>query len=127
MLPGRIRRAKKLERCTVDGCDRMADMRGWGANPEGLCAAHWQRLARTGDVMADKPIQEKYRGINRNEDGSQKTCKTKGCCELAVVRGYCGMHWKRIKRYGTDYANVASWKLRTYLKRARAGGNRGAS
>jgi HNH endonuclease len=41
-----------FDRCTVDGCTRLTHHGGTAA----LCAAHYSRLRRWGDVRADLPI-----------------------------------------------------------------------
>ena len=76
---------------------------------------------RTGDVMADRPIIEKKRGGNLNADGTRKVCCLTGCGRPASSRGFCHLHWKRLKRNdGIPYGNVPVGGLTDYKADVRA-------
>lgn len=75
--------------------------------------------------MAHKPIIEKHRGCNLNEDGTQKRCMLAGCGRPATSRGVCHMHWKRMGRNGgIPYGDIPVGELREHkaaLRVERAG------
>ncbi len=48
--------------CSVDGCLRKH-------HTHGLCAAHWSRKRRLGDVLADKPIGWRLEIVHGTYDG----------------------------------------------------------
>lgn len=50
-----------MKMCSVDTCLREVGKKG----AKGLCSLHYQRLLRTGDVMAHKPPEQKSRQIGR--------------------------------------------------------------
>lgn len=107
-----------LDYCRVEGCGRKAERR---CNYQQLCGAHFQRLKRTGDVMAHKPIIRKKRGINRNQDGTHKQCLLTDCYRQATSSGFCHLHWKRMSRNdGRPYAHVPAGELTTYKAEQRA-------
>lgn len=110
-----------LDYCRVEGCTRKIAHKSWGRNKVGLCDAHYQRLKRTGNVQAHIPIIEKHRGCNLNSNGLRKKCKLTDCHRPASSRGFCHMHWKRIKRNdGIPYGHVPIGELNTYKAEARA-------
>lgn len=70
-----------MRRCDVDKCNRRHEARG-------LCAAHYQRLNRTGDVGSAE-IQ-----------GAPTKCNVDKCDRMASCKGYCGAHYRRWHRTG---------------------------
>lgn len=69
--------------CSIDGCDKSVESRGW-------CNAHYQRWLRHGEPTAG--------GSYRNPGA---ICAVDNCDRVAQGRGYCDMHYKRVRKYGT--------------------------
>lgn len=99
--------------CSVEGCSREVFATTY-------CSPHYQRLRNTGDVQADKPVQQR-RPVNPDgkcqEDGcnyptrSRRFCPTHrkplelfcvapGCTFLAAKRDLCTAHGSRLLRHG---------------------------
>lgn len=77
-----------MKMCSVDTCLREVGKKG----AKGLCSLHYQRLLRTGDVMAHKPPEQKK--------PSDRSCKIDGCnCKVAAW-DMCQKHYLRTKAYG---------------------------
>lgn len=74
--------------CSVSGCTRQAVTRGW-------CHAHYQRWARLGDVLPDRPV-----GRQVNLD-----CIVDGCGRDAISKGLCRTHYRRQLRSGDPQAD----------------------
>lgn len=78
------------ESCAVYGCDRTVYCRTY-------CRAHYDRLIRFGDVMADKPL--------RITPGRMTgACSVDGCDRLVRGRGFCQNHYNRFRKYGDPTA-----------------------
>jgi len=111
--------SKESSHCRVASCSRRATR----VHTEGtgrLCEAHYQRVLRVGDVMADKPLREQRRGFNIYKDGRRKECKAKACKRPARSRGYCHMHWKRkVRNNGTAYDAIPAGTLNSHKARVR--------
>lgn len=72
--------------CSVDGCDKPAKTRGW-------CVAHYGRVLRHGNPLADVPF--------RAPKGSQTgQCAVDGCNDPRKTRGWCVRHYRRWRLYG---------------------------
>lgn len=69
--------------CTVKGCDKPHEARGW-------CPAHYQRWRATGDPLGSKI--RKYKARPR--------CTVDECDRPNYGHGYCQLHYWRWKRYG---------------------------
>lgn len=54
---------------------------------KGLCSAHYAQMRR-GDELRPLRVYTKA------------PCKVKSCRELAKIKGFCHMHWKRFLRGG---------------------------
>ena len=67
--------------CSIDGCERCAEKRGW-------CNAHYKRWRRHGDPMAGR----------RAPTGG--TCSVTGCEEPHRTGSYCNMHALRVRKHG---------------------------
>ena len=78
-----------MKTCSVAGCERQAVTRGW-------CHAHYQRWARTGDVLAERPIG---RQVNAQ-------CAIAGCPRDAIARQLCRTHYRRVRTYGDARPDV---------------------
>lgn len=77
--------------CSVEGCDRVAKVRG-------MCQAHDARMRKTGDVQADKPLRAKG-----NNDGP---CSVDGCERQAKAKGMCDPHYDRVRKTGDPQADT---------------------
>ncbi len=73
--------------CSVDGCDRPVC--GWD-----LCAPHYKRWKKTGDVRAEVPIGR------RALIPVGTLCAIDGCGKSAKSRGWCVRHYTRWCRSG---------------------------
>lgn len=81
--------------CSVDGCEKRAEKRGW-------CSGHYSRWKRHGDPLRGGPI-------NANRSAAVKSrprkpiavCTVDGCEKRAEKRGWCGMHYRRWQRTGS--------------------------
>lgn len=67
--------------CTVEGCDTLAQARGW-------CHTHYRRWKKHGD-----PLREPERPV-------AATCSVDGCEKTKVVRGLCPTHRRRQVAHG---------------------------
>lgn len=74
--------------CSVRGCDRLAEGRGW-------CHAHLLRWIRLGDVMPDRPIGRQVNDV----------CRVEGCDRQAENHALCKTHTARIRKYGDVQAD----------------------
>jgi hypothetical protein len=77
-----------IKHCSVAGCDRIAEGRGW-------CHAHLLRYLRLGDVLADRPI-----GRQVNE-----VCEVPNCDRAATNRQLCKSHADRKRKFGDVQAD----------------------
>lgn len=68
----------KKDTCSVDGCERQVQARGW-------CQMHYARWQRHGDP-GDAAPRHTWQGIG---------CAVDGCNRAAAKRGWCGMHYQR--------------------------------
>jgi hypothetical protein len=76
------------KQCSVDGCERNAEARGW-------CHAHLLRWIRLGSVLADRPIGRRVNTI----------CSVVDCGRPATKRQLCQTHATRQRRSGDARAN----------------------
>lgn len=72
--------------CSVEGCDKEVEARGW-------CAMHYARYRRHGDPTVVKR-------------GPGRVCSIGGCGKKHSARGYCHMHYKRMLRNGDPLKRV---------------------
>jgi HNH endonuclease len=75
--------------CSVPGCDRGAEGRGW-------CHAHLLRWIRLGDVLADRPIGRRVNEI----------CVVDDCERVATNRQLCKTHTARKRKFGDIQADI---------------------
>lgn len=68
--------------CSVDGCQRTVQARGW-------CDTHYWRWYRHGDPLHGGPVQER-----------RVACIIDGCHERHHGRGYCSKHYQRWRNHG---------------------------
>jgi hypothetical protein len=80
---------RMLKTCNVDNCERQAVTRGW-------CHAHYQRWARVGDVMADRPLGRRVNG----------PCSAPKCPRDAIARQLCRTHYRRFLQHGDAMPGV---------------------
>jgi len=81
-----------MKKCSVDSCDRDVGAKG----ARGLCSLHYQRLLRTGDVMAGKPPEQKK--------PSGRRCKIDNCQNQSHAWDMCQKHYIRAKTHGSPNA-----------------------
>lgn len=79
--------------CSVEGCGRPVQARGW-------CAAHYKRWQTTGDVQAGTPIQDHSHPARGHQ------CRAAGCDREAWATGLCLMHYKQARGRGLDARRV---------------------
>lgn len=68
--------------CSIDGCNRPHDARGW-------CAMHYRRWKRTGDPLT----------LTRRPQSS--VCRVDGCDTAPLAHSLCQKHLVRVRRLGT--------------------------
>lgn len=78
--------------CSVDGCDRRANVPG---SARGWCGEHYYRWKRWGDPL----------GAHQPTVGIAE-CSIDGCAALVTARGWCVKHWTRWDRYGDPEARM---------------------
>lgn len=84
-LPRSIERQSEYP-CRADGCEKRA-------HATGLCAAHYLRVHKYGDIDAD----------NRRK---VTNCSIEGCEAPHAARGWCTGHYDRWRRYGDPLAEA---------------------
>lgn len=72
----------KLTTCSIEGCAKAPEVRGW-------CKAHYLRWYRHGDPLAGAPMRHPGR-----------VCSVADCGEKCSARGYCAPHYRRWAAYG---------------------------
>ena len=78
-----------MKDCAVAGCERQAVSRGW-------CHGHYQRWARIGDVLADRPLGRQVNG----------RCSAPECERDAIARQLCRTHYRRLLTTGDAKPDV---------------------
>lgn len=71
--------------CSVDGCDRIAEHKGW-------CDAHYRRQLTTGLVGGSRVRERSKQSL---------TCSVNGCTENSLAKNLCRKHYYRLKNSGT--------------------------
>lgn len=71
--------------CSVDGCEREAEKRGW-------CSRHYQRWRNHGDPLGGGPI------LGPRNAG--RPCTVDDCDRPAAKRGWCDLHYRRWLKNG---------------------------
>ena len=97
-----------MKTCRVKTCDRLVGDK----SARGLCSLHYGRLLRTGDVMADKPPEQKK--------PSNRPCKIEGCNASAHAWDMCQKHYLRAKAHGSPHANHPQYRKKIRWIEARA-------
>lgn len=108
-----------MNKCSIDGCDRPRRKREW-------CETHYSRFRAHGDPLIGakaalppicevngcdrKPIAKRkcrkhYYAAKRPTPKPRATkpkvpCAVDGCDQYAKVRGWCGAHYQRWRRFG---------------------------
>jgi hypothetical protein len=82
-------------RCSVEGCDSLIT-----PHSRGMCGVHAARMWR------DLPIDQRLRHWQTGP------CSVDGCEEAAVKRGYCELHYSRIRRTGEPGSATTTQKPR---------------
>ena len=107
-----------LEACELDGCDNPAR-----SHRTAVCEMHYYRMRRNGTYDL-KPKPERKPKPDRRLPGVSKSgkvprrwqlsimalCRADGCQEPSKSKGYCGMHWERVRKHGDPEVVVkANW------------------
>ena len=71
---------KKNPVCSIKGCEKSVQARGW-------CSMHYKRWEEHGDPLA-------------NFTRVREVCSIEGCSEPAHAKGYCQVHYDRWRRHG---------------------------
>ena len=69
-------------KCSIDGCDRCSDSRGW-------CKSHWKRWKRSGSPTGSVPRKK------------TPPCSVPGCDRQSHAHKLCPKHLQRVERLGT--------------------------
>lgn len=69
-----------MRTCTVPGCGRPVQARGW-------CAMHYKRWQTVGSVAADRPAQDHH--------AQPEQCRAPGCERRPISSGLCLMHYRQ--------------------------------
>lgn len=77
-------------KCKVEGCDK--DVRYIG-----LCGMHYKRQWRHGDVNHSTP---------KNIPVNLEKCLAPDCEERGAIKGYCNLHYGRMRYYGRTHSIV---------------------
>lgn len=85
--------------CTIDGCDRPHWSRGW-------CGAHYQRWAKHGDPMPDKPLKPLGNAPIEDRLNASITKRPSGCWEWTGNLSPDGYGRITAVRYGYTMAAV---------------------
>jgi hypothetical protein len=97
-----------ITHCSVDGCGRRVQARGW-------CQMHYFRWRRHGDPLAPRS----------NERG---VCTIEGCASPHSGLGWCKAHYDRWLRWGDPtYVPPASWPETYGGMHKRVGSERGSA
>lgn len=93
--------------CSVDGCGRPVNARGW-------CSTHWWRWKKHGDVMADVPVRARDRG--KVAPSPDEECSVEDCKKPIYRKGrrLCSAHHVRLVRYGSPTFKPPLAKSITY-------------
>jgi len=78
--------------CSIDGCNRSVQARGW-------CQEHYQRWRRAGDPLG-KPVPT-----------PDVVCSVEGCESPPVSRGWCSVHYQRWRRTGDPEAKLTDGRI----------------
>lgn len=80
--------------CSIDGCDRRHEGRGF-------CTLHLGRWKRWGDPRADLPSR-------RDPSAKARGCGVEECDGEHYAKGYCRKHHQRLLKYG-DPLGLSEW------------------
>lgn len=84
-------RHRKQNICSVEGCNRVAQVRGW-------CRGHYQRWSLNGD-----PGIAELSHLRPRPKITKLPCRVDECVNLADAKGWCGLHYRRWKKYGDPH------------------------
>lgn len=78
--------------CRIEGCERPV-LRG-----RTICSMHKQRITRTGS--AGSPVASTMVLGDRRRGKRKPVCIVEGCNKPNKAKGYCAMHWARLRATG---------------------------
>lgn len=83
--------ARAIKACSVDGCNGLTGVKG---SARGLCAKHYVRFMKHGDVAISLVDRE----------SKHTSCTVGGCDRPHHARGYCTKHLRRVVSNGSPLA-----------------------
>jgi hypothetical protein len=75
-----------MTKCRVDDCERTRSIKG-------LCALHYQRVQKTGDVGPAWRLTVRGAGL-------ETACLFDGCGRTTEAKGFCSNHYRLVRRAG---------------------------
>ena len=87
--------------CSVHGCGGAVDTRG-------MCAAHYRRLLKNGDVGSVR--------VKRRNRGPRTQCSVAGCDREAMGSRMCRAHWERVCQTGEPGSPTINVRSKAYSR-----------
>lgn len=110
--------------CSIEGCDKAVQGRGW-------CAMHYARQRIHGDPLyvreypkicsvADCGQPVSSRGLCRPHyrKETKPNCSIDGCESKRWMAGFCKLHFRRKKKFGDPLAQPGPTPIQTFIQKA---------